>query len=143
MIRFLAIVLGVALIGCPAFLIYSMTVPVARFRVGGYVDFLVFAGAMSIIYGGVLIGVATLWAMEGRDWRRLRRVGVFKAGVWGVLAVSLVFVLGCGVNGMMTRGSFEKGVGNLWGLIVIFALVFGAMVSGGLALLIDNGRSVK
>jgi len=68
---------------------------------------------------------------------------VFKAGVWGVLAVSLVFVLGCGVNGMMTRGSFEKGVGNLWGLIVIFALVFGAMVSGGLALLIDNGRSVK
>src|SRR5678816_301653 len=120
-----------------------MTVPVARFRVGGYVDFLVFAGAMSIIYGGVLIGVATLWAMEGRVWRRLRRVGVFKAGVWGVLAASVVFVLGCGVNGMMTRGSFEEGVGNLWGLIVIFALVFGAMVSGGLALLIDNGRSVK
>jgi hypothetical protein len=65
----------------------------------------------------------------------VRPVEILKAGVWGALAVSVVFVVGAGVHGLITRGSFEKGVGNLWGLLVIFALLLGALVSGGMALL--------
>jgi hypothetical protein len=134
-IRFLAIVVAVALIGYPPFLIYAITVPVARFRTGSYVDFLTFAGTVFAIYGGVLLGLAVHWARVSRVWQRLRPVGVFKAGVWGALAVGIVFVVGAGVHGLTTQGSFEKGIGNLWGLVLIFAALFGALVSAGVALL--------
>jgi hypothetical protein len=134
-IRLLAIVVAVALIGYPPFLIYAITVPVARFRTGSYVDFLPFAGTVFAIYGGVLLGVAVHSARVGRAWQRLRPGEVLKAGVWGAFAVGVVFVVGAGVHGLMTRGSFEKGIGNLWGLVVIFALLLGTLVSGGMALL--------
>ncbi len=140
MIRFVAIVVAVALIGYPPFLIYAMTVRVPRFRTGGYRDFLVFAGTMSAIYGGVLVGVAVHWARVGRAWQRLRPVEVFKAGVWGAVAVGVGFVVSAGIVGLTTQGSFEKGIGNLWGLVLIFALLFGALVSGGLALLLHGLR---
>jgi hypothetical protein len=139
-IRFLAIVVAVALIGYPPFLIYAITVPVAQFRTGSYVDFLTFAGTVFAIYGGVLLGLAVHWARVGRVWQRLRPVEVFKAGVWGALVVSVVFVVGAGVHGLTTQGSFEKGIGNLWGLVLIFALLFGALVSGGMALLFHGFR---
>ena len=134
-IRVLAIVVAVALIGYPAFLIYAITVPVARFRTGSYVDFLTFVGTIFAIYGGVLLGVAAHWARVGRVWQRVRPVEVFKAGVWGAFAVGAVFVVGAGVHGLMTKGSFEKGIGNLWGLVLIFAALLGAVVSAGVALL--------
>jgi hypothetical protein len=139
-IRFLAIVVAVALIGYPPFLIYAMTVPVPRFRTGSYVDFLAFAATVFAIYGGVLLGVAVQWARVGRAWQRLRPGVVLKAGVWGALAVGVVFVVGAGVHGLTTQGSFEKGIGNLWGLFLIFALFFGALVSGGMALLLHGLR---
>jgi hypothetical protein len=134
-IRFLAIVIGVALIGSPLFLIYAITVPVPRFRTGSYADFLAFAGTVFAIYGGVLLGVAVYWAMRGRTWESLRPVVIFKAGVWGAFAVGVVFVVGAGVRGLTTQGSFEKGIGNLWGLVLIFAALLGAFVSAGVALL--------
>ena len=139
--RFLAIVVAVALIGYPPFLIYAMTVPGPRFRTGTYVDFLAFATTVFAIYGGVLLGVAVQWARVGRTWRRLRPVVAFKAGVWGAVAAGGVFVVGAGVRGLTTQGSFEKGIGNLWGLVLIFALLFGALVSGGIALLLHGLRS--
>jgi len=139
-LRFLAIVVAVALIGYPPFLIYGMSVPVPRFRTGTYVDFLAFAGAMSVVYGGVLVGTAVHWARVGGAWHRLNPVAVFKAGVWGAFAVAVVFVVGAGVRGLMTQGSFEKGTGNLWPLIVIFAVLLSALVSGGLALLLHGLR---
>jgi hypothetical protein len=138
--RFVAIVVAVVMIGYPPFLIYAITVPVPRFRTGSYVDFLAFAGTMSAIYGGVMLGVAVHWARVGRAWQRLRPVGVLKAGVSGAVAVGVGFVVSAGVHGMATRGSFEKGIGNLWGLVVIFALLFGALVSGGMALLLHAIR---
>jgi hypothetical protein len=140
MIRFLAVVVGVTLIGYPPFLIYAITVPVPRLRTGGYADFLMFAGTVFAIYGGVLLGVAVRWATGGRAWERLRPIGVFKAGVLGAFAVSVVFVVGAGVHGLTTQGSFEKGIGNLWGLILIFAALFGALVSAGVALLFHGMR---
>jgi hypothetical protein len=139
-IRLFAIVAGVALIGYPPVLIYAITVPVARFRTGSPVDFLSFAGTVFAVYGGVLLGVAVHWARVGRAWHRVRPLGVLKAGVWGALAVGVIFVAGAGVRGMISRGSFEKGVGNLWGLILIFALLFGTLVSGGMALLFHGLR---
>ena len=135
MIRVLAIVVAVALIGFPAFLIYAITVPVARFRTGSYVDFLTFVGTVFAIYGGVLLGIAVHWARVGRAWQRVRPVEVFKAGVWGAFVVGAVFVVGPGVHGLTTQGSFEKGIGNLWGLVLIFAALLGALVSAGVALL--------
>ena len=135
MIRVLAIVLAVALIGYPAFLIYAITVPVARFRTRGYIDFLAFAGTVLAIYGGVVLGVAAHWVRARRAGQRLRPVGVLKAGVWGAFAVGVVFVLGAGIHGLTTQGSFEKGIGNLWGLILIFAVLLGALVSAGVALM--------
>lgn len=140
MIRFLAIVIGVALIGYPLFLIYAITVPVPQSRTGSYADFLVFAGTVFAIYGGVLLGVAVHWATRGRTWEGLRPVVIFKAGVWGAFAVGVVFVVGAGVHGLITQGSFEKGIGNLWGLVLIFAALFGALVSGGVALLLHGMR---
>lgn len=136
----LSIVIAIALIGYPPFLIYAITVPVARFRTGTYVDFLLFAGTVFAIYGGVLVGVAVHWARVGGAWQRLRPIEVLKAGVWGALAVGVVFVVGAGVHGLMTRGSFEKGVGNLWGLVLVFALFFGVIVSGGIVLLLHGLR---
>ena len=140
MIRFLAIVVAVVLIGGPSFLIYAITVPVVRFRTGSYVDFLAFAGTEFAIYGGVVLGVAVHWARVGRAWQRVRPVEVFKAGVWGAFAVGVVFVAGAGVHGLTTQGSFEKGIGNLWGLVVMFAALLGALVSAGVALLFHGLR---
>lgn len=140
MIRLIAIVVAAALIGYPPFLLYAITVPVARFRTGGYVDFLTFAGSVFAIYGGVLIGVTVHWARVGQVWQRMRPLEILKAGVWGALAVGVAFVVGAGVHGLATRGSFEKGIGNLWGLVLIFAVLFGGLVSGGVALLFHGVR---
>ena len=83
MIRFLAIVAAVALIGYPLFLLYDMSVPVPECRTGTYADFRTFAGAVVLIYGGVLVGVAVHWARVGRAREGLRPVEAFKAGAWG------------------------------------------------------------
>ena len=135
MIRFVTVVIAIGLIVYPAFLIYAMTVPVERFRTGGYVDYLAFAGTVFAIYGGVLLGVAVYWTRVGKAGQRVRPAGILKAGVWGSLVAGVIFVVGSGIHGLTTQGSFERGIGNLWGLVVIFALLFGAVVSGGMALL--------
>ena len=140
MIRLFGIVVGFALIGYPPFLIYAISVPVPRFRTGTYVDFLTFTGTIVGVYGGVLLGIVVLWARVGRVWQRLRPVAVWQSGVWGALAVSVLFVVGAGVRGLATQGSFEKGIGNLWGLLLILPAVFGALVSGGVALLFNGVR---
>jgi hypothetical protein len=145
----LTVVIAVVLIGYPLFLIYAITVPVAQFRTGRYVDFLGFAVTVVAIYGGVLLGAWWQWAKAGRAGQRVRPAEVFKAGVLGALVVAVVFVVGAGVRGLITQGSFEKGVGNLWGLIVILAVFLGALVSGGVALLFyrlrpsaESGRAI-
>jgi hypothetical protein len=138
--RYIAIVAAIALIGYPAFLIYGMTVPVPRFRTGRPVDFLSFVATILAVYGGVLLGVATLWVRTGLAWDRLRPLEVFKAGIWGPCAIASAVVIGAGLRGLIARGSFQEGIGNLWGLLVIFALLFGALVSGGTALLFRGAR---
>ena len=143
MIRFLAIVVAVALIGYPLSLLYEMSVPVPEFRTGTYVDVLSFAGGVVIIYGGVLAGVAVHWVRIGRAWQELRPFEAFKAGVWGASAFGGVFVLGSGLRSLAAQGSFEKGIGNLWPLVLIFVVLLSAIVSGGMALLLYGFRPLK
>ena len=140
MIRLLAIAVAAALFAYPLFLIYSMTVPVERFRTGTYTDLLTFAGTVVAVYGGVLSGVAVQWVRGGRRLQNVRPGKVFKAGVWGAVAVATVVVVGSGVQCLATQGSFEKGIGNLWGLVLIFAALFGSFVSAGVALLLYGLR---
>ena len=130
----MAIVAAVGLLGYPLYLIYAITVPVPRFRTGTYVDFLTFAATVFAVYGGVLLGVSWRVARAGRAWRLVRPVEIMKAGIWGALSIGALVIVAAGARGLAGQGSFEKGVGNLWGLILIFALVFGALVSGGVAL---------
>ena len=142
-LRFFAILVAVALLTFPPFPIFGITVRAPRFRTGTSADFIGFAGTMVAIYGGVFLGLALYWAGVGRDWRRMRPVGVFRAGVQGTLGIGVVFIVGAGLYGLTTQGSFEKGIGTLWGLILIFATVFGAIVSGGAALLLHAVRSTS
>jgi len=143
MIRLIGIVAGIALVGYPPFLIWAITVRVPRFRTGSYVDFLPFAVTLAAIYGGVLLGMAVHWLWRGRSSQRLPPFEVFVAGVYGTLTVGVVFLAAAGVRGLTTQGSFEKGIGTLWGLVLIFAAVFGALVSGGVALLFRFLRSPR
>ncbi len=138
--RILAVMIGLVLVGFPLQLIYAMTVPVPQFRTGTYNDFTAFAATMGVIYGGAFVGIAIRWARNGTASRRVLPVEVLTAGVSGALALCAVFLVGSGVRSLITEGSFEKGIGNLWGLIVIVALVLGAVVSGGLALLFYGAR---
>ena len=137
MIRLFSIVVGLALIGYPPFLIYAISAPVPRFRTGTYVDFLTFAGTIVGVYGGVSLGIVVLWARVGRVWQQLRPLAIWRFGTSGALAVGVIFVVGAGGRGLATHGSFETGIGNLWGLLLILPVVFGAMVSGGVALLFN------
>jgi hypothetical protein len=136
MTRILALVASAVLIGYPAWLLKDITVPIPAYRKGGSADFLLFAQALLAVYGGVLLGIAMHWARANRSGHRLLPFGLFRAGIFGVLAVCIVFFVGGIVYGLMKYGAFDKAVGgNLWGLIVIFWLVLGAFVSAGLALL--------
>lgn len=136
MTRIFALVAGIVLIGYPAWLLGDITIPVPKYRKGGYADFLLFTQVVLAVYGGVLLGIAVHWAAAKRSGQRLVPFGLFRAGIYGVLAACVVFFAGGIVYGLMKYGAFEKAVGgNLWGLIVIFWLVSGASVSAGLALL--------
>jgi len=139
-IRILAIAAAVALIGYPLVMIYRVTVPVAECRTGSYHDFIAFAIALLIIYGGVLLGVTVYWARVGRTWQRLGSVKTFTAGFLGAMVGSIIYIVEAGVRGLITQGSFEKGLGNLWPVVLIFEMLFGALVSGGMAFLLYGLR---
>jgi hypothetical protein len=134
-IRSLVFLAAILLLALPAFWLIGTTIPVPRFRAGDITDFLLFAEALAVVYGGVALGVAVYWARARASGLALRSLGILQAGVSGAGGLGLVVVVGSGIHGLITFGSFERGVGNLWGLIVIFAVLLGAFVAGGLALL--------
>jgi hypothetical protein len=139
-IRILAIAAALTLIGYPLIIIYRGTVPLAECRTGSYHDFIAFAIALLIIYGGVLLGITVYWATVGRIRRRLSHIKAFAAGVLGAWAGGIIYIVEGGVRGLITQGSFEKGVGNLWLIVLIFEMLLGVLVSGGMALLLYGLR---
>ena len=140
MIRILAIAAALALTGYPLVMIYRLTVPVVECRTGSYHDFIAFAIALLIIYGGVLLGITVYWARVGRTRRRLRHIKAFAAGVLGAWAGGIIYIVEGAVRVLITQGSFEKGVGNLWPVVLIFEMLFGVLVSAGMALLLYGLR---
>ena len=133
--RLLGVVIGALLIGCPPWMIYGITVPVPKYRAGGPSDFLVFASALLAVYGGVLAGSLVYWAIKKRAGQTSTPFGIFMAGAFSSLILSVAFAAYRGIYGLITSHSFENGVGNLWGLIVILWLLFDTVVAAGIALL--------
>ena len=136
MTRILALVAGLLLIAAPAWWLREAAVPVPAYRKGGYADFVFLGQALLAVYGGVLLGVVAYWARARRTARAVTPFGLIKAGVGGVRALGFVFFVGGAIYSQATYGSFDKAIGgNLWGLLVIFWAILGALVSAGLALL--------
>ena len=135
MIRIAAMIAGLVLIGCPALWLAATTIPVPQYRTHGYADFLFLAQTLLAIYGSVLLGIAVHWVRARRSGQPLFSVGVFKAGMSGMLAACIVFFGGASLYGMAKYGSPDKVIGNLWGMLVVFWGIFSAFVSAGMALL--------
>ena len=135
MIRIAAMIAGVVLIGCPAVWLMGVTIPLPKYRKGGYADFLFLGQTLLAIYGSVLLGIAAYWAHARRSGQPSFPFEVFKAGMYGVLAACIVFFGGAGLYGLAKYGSFDKAIGNLWGMLVIFWGILGGFVSAGIALL--------
>ena len=135
MTRIIAIVAGLVLIGLPAWWLSEVSVPLPAYRKGGYVDFLFLAQQLLAIYGSVLLGIAAYWAWAKRTGQTPSSIGLFKAGMLGVLAGCIAFFGGGSLYSLAKYGSFDKALGNLWGLLVIFWGILSAFVSTGIALL--------
>ena len=140
MIRILAIASAVPLIGYPVVMIYRLTLPVVERRTGSYHEYIVFAIVLLVIYGGVLLGITVYWARVRRTRRRLRHIKAFAAGVLGALAGFIIYIVVSGVYVLITQGSFEKDAGNLLPVLLIFDMLFGVLVSGGMTLLLYGLR---
>jgi hypothetical protein len=123
--RLLGGVTGVLLVVIPPVMLYGMTVPVPQYRTGTFADYEAFVVSCLTVYGGVVLGIAVRW------WRRQRSEStsggrdIFRAGlIGGLVAVGLALAL----------TSMRSGLGNLWGLVIIFGGVFAAIVSAGAGL---------
>jgi hypothetical protein len=135
MTRIAALIAGLVLIGCPAVWLTGVTIPVPKYRKGGYADFLFLAQTLLAIYGSVLLGIAVYWVRARRSGLPMFPMEIFKAGMYGVLAACIVFFGAASLYGIAKYGSAEKAIGNLWGMLVIFWGILGAFVSAGIALL--------
>jgi hypothetical protein len=141
MTRIAAMIAGLLLIVGPGLWLMEISVPLPKYRKGGYADFLFLGRMLAAIYGSVLLSVAVYWVRAYRSGQPLFPTEVFKAGMFGVLAACIVFFVGGSIYGIAKYGSFEKAIGgNLWGMLAIFWGVSGALVSAGIALLFHAWR---
>ena len=140
MIRILAIASAVPLIGYPVVMIYRLTVSQVESHRPIYYELIVFAIVLLIIHGGVLLGITVYWARARRTRRRLRHIKAFAAGVLGALAGFIIYIVVSVVHVLITQGSFGKGWGNLLPVALIFDMLFGVLVSGGITLLLYGLR---
>jgi hypothetical protein len=136
MIRILALIAGIVLIVFPAWLLGDITVPVPKYRKGGFADFQLYAQVLLAVYGSVLLGIVVHWVLASRSGQRLLPFELLRAGIFGVVGVCIALFAAGIVYGLMKYGAFDKAIGgNLWGMVVIFWVVSGALVSAGIALL--------
>ena len=133
--RIAAFATGALLLGFSLWLIRNASVPVPKFRTGTYADYLLFAKMFLAIHGGVFLGVVVYWVNRQRVGLKMNQMGIFKAGLWAEIGLSVAFIFVSAIHGLIAFGSMEKGVGNLWGAVLIFWMAFGALVSGAASLL--------
>jgi hypothetical protein len=88
MTRIAALIAGVLLVAGMAVRLMEITTPVPQYRKGDYTDYLFYGQTLLAIYGSVLLGVAVHWIRANRSGQPPFAIGVFKAGIYGVLAVS-------------------------------------------------------
>ena len=141
MIKIVAVIAALVLIVFPVWWLEKTAVPLPAYRKGGFADYAYLVYSVLAIYGSVIFGIAAQIVRAKRTRQPLSPFGVFRAGLGGVLAVAIAFFTIGGIYGLMRFGAVEKGFGNLWGLVVIFWTVFGALVSAGLALLFYAWRA--
>ena len=134
-IKILAVIAALVLIVFPVWWLEKTAVPLPAYRKGGFADYAYLLYSLLTVYGSVLVGIAVQLVRAKRSRQPVFSFGIFKAGVAGVLAALIAFFTIDGIYGLTKFGAVEKGFGNLWGLVAIFWLVFGASVSAGLALL--------
>src|SRR5947199_6018765 len=127
MIRIAALIAGVLLTAGLAVRLMDMTTRVPKYRKGDYTDLLFYGQSLLAIYGSVLLGVAAYWIRASRTGQPPFAVGVFKAGIYGVLAVSIAFFGGIGLYSLAKYGSFAKAMGNLCGALGIVWWILGAV----------------
>lgn len=134
MTRVLSVAAGVLLLVVPAWMLSNLLVPVPKYRTGTYGDYRGVALACLVLYGGVGLGILLRW---GRSARRRQTMGggqVFRAGLAGGIAAIAAWILKSALHGWLALGSWEKGVGNLWGLVLILGGALVAMVAAGAGL---------
>ena len=123
--RLLAGAAGVLLVVAPPVMLYGMTVPVPQYRTGTFADYQAFVVSCLTVYGGVVLGIAVKW-WRSEHGPAISTRSVFRAGfTGGLVAVGVALAL----------ASLRSGLGNLWGLVVIFGGIFAATVSAGAGLL--------
>jgi hypothetical protein len=133
--RIVAFATGALLLGFSLLLISGVSVPVPRHRTGTYADYLLAAKMILALHGGVFLGVVVYWVNRQRVGKKMNPMGIFKAGFIAELCISVAFTLVLAIHGLIAFGSMEKGVGNLWGAVIIFWLILGALVAAAVALL--------
>jgi hypothetical protein len=136
MTRIAALIVSLLLIVGSGWWLKDVTVPVPKYRKGGFGDYLFLAQTLFAVHGSVLFGIAVFWLRASRTGRSIRPNDVLMAGVMGASAACLVFVVGGGLYGVAKYGDFYRVIGgNLWGMLVIFWEILGALVAAGIALL--------
>jgi len=129
--RLLAGAAGVFLVVTPPVMLYGMTVPVPQYRTGTFTDYQAFVVSCLTVYGGVVLGIAVRWWLQRGEEPTSTSWSVFRSGVvGGLVAIGVALVL----------ASLRSGLGNLWGLVIIFGGVFAASVSAGAALVLSAIR---
>lgn len=128
-------VVGVLLVLVPGWMFFNGLRPMPQYRSGTWSDYQGVLVAWLWLYGGAALGIAWRWWRSARLMRTIGGVEVFRAGFAGVMALTAAWVVGAGVYGWLIRGSVGEGLGNLWGLVVIFGAVLGAVVAAGAGLI--------
>ena len=127
--RLIALVLGLVLVGYPALPISTLN------STGRGPDYQGVVYGFLAIHGGVLLGMLVYWLNRNRMGRGVTPLGLFRAGFFAELVLSVTVLLGRGFYSLMASGSFGEGIGNLWPLVLILWLMAGTAVAGGVALL--------
>ena len=135
MTKILVVLAALVLLVFPVWWLEHTAVPPPAHRTGEFADFAHLFYATLAVYGSAFCGMAVQIVRAKRTMQPLYPFGLFKAGLSGVMVAVFAFFTTAGTYGLMRFGEFGRLIGNLWGPVAIFWIIFGALVSAGLALL--------